>query len=165
MATMKAFLKHVFLLFSILVTLSSSIFAAPNQIKGKEKMTSPTIFEDIAEGVDVTLQRLEALEALIHAIEDVQNDDVDPLQNSTRLGDTSRLIRGGGHIGIDSNPPRTSGNPPIRPNVRPSLHQIPVPLYDEDLRASAWTKAIENRLHHGKIYGNYGASRYCGRRL
>ena len=150
MATMKAFFKHALPLFSILVTLSSPIFATPKQIKEKEKVTSPTICEDIREGADVTLQCLKALEAMIHAVEDVQDDDVYHLQNSTRLGDTSRLTRQGDPIGIHSNPPRTSGNPPIRPNIRTSLHQILVLLYDEDLDAPAWTKAIESRFHYGK---------------
>ena len=67
---------------------------------------------------------------MIHATKDVQDDNVDPLQNSTRVGDTSRLPRGGGRIGIDSNPLRTSGDPLIRPNVKPSLEQFPILLYD-----------------------------------
>ena len=64
---------------------------------------------------------------MIHVAKDVQDDDVDPLQHPTRLGDTSRLIRGGGPIGLDSNSSRTIGDPPIRPNVRHFLHQIPIP--------------------------------------
>ena len=97
------------------------------------------------------LQRLEALESVIHAIEveGVQDDVVDPLKNSTRLGDTSRMSRGGGSIGIDSNPLGTSNDLPIKP-VRPSLQQFSILSYDEDLGALAWAKAIENRLHHGK---------------
>ena len=58
---------------------------------------------------------------MIYAAQDVQDNDVDPLQNSTRLGDTSRLPKGGGSIEIDSNPSKNSGDSPIRPNVRPSL--------------------------------------------
>ena len=127
MATIKAFLRHTFSLFSILVTLSSLVFATAKQIKEKEKMIGPSISEDIAKSANVTLQRLEALEAMIHAIEveGVQDDDVDPLKNSTRLGDTSRMSRGGGPIGIDSNPLGTSNDPPIKP-VRPSLQQFSI---------------------------------------
>ena len=102
------------------MTLSSPVFATPKQIKEKKKVTSPTIFEDIVEGVDFTLQHLEAFEIVIHAVEDVQDDDIDSLQNSIGFGDTSRLLRGGGPIGIDSNPLRTSTDLPIRPNVKPS---------------------------------------------
>ena len=91
-------------------------------------MTGPTISEHVAEGVGVTLQHLEALEAIIYVDEGVQNDDVDPLQNPTRLGDVSRLPREGGPIGNDSNPPWTSGDPPIRSNVKPSLQQFPILL-------------------------------------
>ena len=50
------------------MTLSSPIFATPKQIKRKEKVTGPTISEDIVEGAVVTLQHLEALEAMIYAI-------------------------------------------------------------------------------------------------
>ena len=69
MAITKAFLRHTFSLFSILVTLSSLVFATAKQIKEKEKMIGPSISEDIAKSANVTLQRLEALEAMIHAIE------------------------------------------------------------------------------------------------
>ena len=103
--------------------LFSSILVAPKQIKGNEKVTSPTISKDIAEDVDVTLQCLEALEAVIYVDEDIQDDDVDPLQTSTRLGDTSRLPSRGGPIGIVFNLPRTSGDPWMRRNVKPSLRQ------------------------------------------
>ena len=37
-------------------------------------MTSPTIFEDIAKGVVVTLQCLEALEVVIHVAEKILLD-------------------------------------------------------------------------------------------
>ena len=79
------------------------------------------------------MQHLEALEVVIHATKGVQDDDVDPLQNSIRLNDTSRLPRGGGPIKID--PSWTSGDPPIRPNFRPFLQQFLIPSYDKDLGA------------------------------
>ena len=56
-------------------------------------MSGPTIFDDIAKDVDVTLQCLEALEAMIHIAEDTQDNDVDPLQNSTELCDTSKISK------------------------------------------------------------------------
>ena len=121
MATMKAFFRHTFSLFFVLVTLSSPIFTAPKQIKGKEKVIGLTISKAIAKGANVTLQCLEALKAMIHATKVVQDDDIDPLQNSTRLSVTPRLPRGGRPIEMDSNLPRTNGNLPIKANVRPSL--------------------------------------------
>ena len=83
MATMKVLFKHAFPLFSILVILSSLVFVAPKRIKGKEKVIESSIFEDIIEDANVTLQRLEALEVVIHVAEDVQDDDVDPLHNKS----------------------------------------------------------------------------------
>ena len=44
-----------------LMTLSSLVFAPPKQIKEKDKVTSSTIYEDIVESANVTLQRLDAL--------------------------------------------------------------------------------------------------------
>ena len=55
MATIKACFKYTFLLFSLLVALSLPIFATTKQMKEKEKVTSPIIFEAIVEDANVIL--------------------------------------------------------------------------------------------------------------
>ena len=66
---------------------------------------------------------------MIHTAEGIKDDDVDPLQNSTRLGNTSRLPIGGCPLGVDSNSPNTTSVHLISPKVKPSLQQFHVSLY------------------------------------
>ena len=71
--------------------LSLVIFVAPKQIKKKEKVTNLMTLDNIVEDANVTLQHLDALEVVIYTTEGVQDDDIDSLQNSTRLGHISKL--------------------------------------------------------------------------